>query len=218
MARDYIPQNASSFNLYMMTLLDYVESKLTSWNHVPAERVKDLRNKYNLFADAYQQTIGPKTSTQVHARNETQTNCTKALRLFVNQYLRFDPVTNADRIAIGVPNRDSVRTERKEVKEAINFEIRLRNIRELRVHFQQAGVNNKAKPTGYDGAVVVWTISETMPTSPTEFKYHGMASRTPYTINFNEEDRGKTAWVALAWQNRRGIRGKWSAFKNAVIP
>jgi hypothetical protein len=45
-----------------------------------------------------------------------------------------------------------------------------------------------------------------------------MASRTPFTLHFEETDRGKTVYVALAWQNERGIRGAWSDIKSAIVP
>ncbi|MDR2586431.1 MAG: hypothetical protein LBC84_09510 [Prevotellaceae bacterium] len=45
-----------------------------------------------------------------------------------------------------------------------------------------------------------------------------MASRRPFTLHFDETERGKTVQVALAWQNERGIRGAWSEYKSAIIP
>jgi hypothetical protein len=34
-----------------------------------------------------------------------------------------------------------------------------------------------------------------------------MASKTPHTLNFTEEERGKTVYIAAAWQNERGNLG-----------
>jgi hypothetical protein len=45
-----------------------------------------------------------------------------------------------------------------------------------------------------------------------------MASRTPHTLQFAEEERGKTVYIALAWQNERGHIGPWSDIQNTVIP
>jgi hypothetical protein len=45
-----------------------------------------------------------------------------------------------------------------------------------------------------------------------------MASRTPHTLQFTEEDRGKTVYIALRWQNERGNTGPWSDIKSTVIP
>jgi hypothetical protein len=45
-----------------------------------------------------------------------------------------------------------------------------------------------------------------------------MASRTPHALEFDESERGKTVYIALAWQNERGILGRWSEYKNAIVP
>ena len=37
-------------------------------------------------------------------------------------------------------------------------------------------------------------------------------------IHFDETERGKTVYVALTWQNERGIRGQWSDIKSAIVP
>jgi hypothetical protein len=45
-----------------------------------------------------------------------------------------------------------------------------------------------------------------------------MASKTPHSLDFPEEERGKTVYIAAAWQNERGIIGPWSEIQNAIIP
>jgi hypothetical protein len=75
-----------------------------------------------------------------------------------------------------------------------------------------------AKPAGYDGAVVVWGIRAAPPETADDLPNHTMASRTPHTIQFSEDERGGTVYVALRWQNERGNTGPWSDIKSAVVP
>jgi hypothetical protein len=42
--------------------------------------------------------------------------------------------------------------------------------------------------------------------------------RTPHTLVFTDDQRGKTVSVALAWQNERGIRGEWGEILSTIIP
>ena len=70
----------------------------------------------------------------------------------------------------------------------------------------------------YDGAVIVWDALHAPPESPDAMTHHTMASRTPYTLHFEETQRGKTVYIALAWQNDRGIFGAWSEMKTGIIP
>jgi len=117
-----------------------------------------------------------------------------------------------------VPNHDTIRTDHKVVTEMVDFVLHLRNIRETMIDFWIQGETHKAKPVGYDGAVIVWGTLDAHPQHTDDLIHHSMASRTPFALHFDETDRGKTVYVAAAWQNERGIIGQWSEFKNAIVP
>jgi hypothetical protein len=119
---------------------------------------------------------------------------------------------------MGVPNHDTIRTDHTVVTEMVDFVIHLSKIRELVLDFWIQGMANKAKPAGYDGAVIIWDIRGTPPENPDALMHHTMASRRPFTLHFEEANRGKTVFIALAWQNERGIIGQWSEFKSAIVP
>jgi hypothetical protein len=40
---------------------------------------------------------------------------------------------------------------------------------------------------------------------------------TPYLMEFESSDAGKTAWWAMRWVNTRGEHGPWSAMVSATI-
>jgi len=128
------------------------------------------------------------------------------------------PLTEGDFADLGLQPPDMIRTPHIDVPEMVDFVIHLSNIRELVVDFWIQGEAHKAKPHGYDGAVIIWDIRDTPPEDPKELSNHTMASRTPHTIKFEEPQRGKTVQIALAWQNERGTIGQWSEYKSAIIP
>jgi len=68
------------------------------------------------------------------------------------------------------------------------------------------------------GAVIVWDVLAAPPPDLHHLTFHTMASKTPYAIKFAEEERGKTVYIAAAWQNERGNVGQWSEILSAVIP
>jgi hypothetical protein len=41
---------------------------------------------------------------------------------------------------------------------------------------------------------------------------------TPHVLEFTEEERGKTVYVAICWQNEKGQKGPWSEIENAIVP
>jgi hypothetical protein len=222
--RDYIPRNAAQFNDFAFNLIKYVESKAfigatPPWDGaIPEARWDEMDKSYIRFTRAHEIVIGTPTSANIHRRNEAQAECTSIIRAFVNQFLRFPPVTDADRIEMRIPNHDTIRTDHKIVTEKVDFVIHLGAIRELVLDFWIQGADNKAKPEGYDGAVVIWGERDTPPDKPDELPHHAMASKTPYTLPFDELDRGKTVQIALCWQNERGYRGAWSEYKSAIVP
>jgi hypothetical protein len=224
MARDYIPQNAAQFNAFTLRLIHYVEEKAfggpnAAWaGAIPQARFDELNFSYTRFSETFQTALELPTSANILRRQEAQAETTAVLRAFVNQFLRFPPVTNPDRAEMGVPNHDVIRTDHTIVTEIVDFVIHLGSIRELKIDFWIQGAGHKAKPHGYDGAVIIWGFLDSPPEQPTDLPFHTMASRTPHTLTFEEGQRGKTVQIALAWQNERGNIGQYSEYKSAVIP
>ena len=219
--RDYVPHNAAQFNAFMRNLLQYVETMAAGWGHIPADKVSSLVALYETFLSAFEAASVPNAPhPQVLARQEAQAACTEALRAFVNQYLRFAPVTNVDRAEMGVPNHDKTPTAHTVVTERVASTVRPEAEGQLRVDFWQEGAAHKAKPEGYDGAVTVWGIVEKghIPANPDDLPHHAMASRTPFILHFDGAERGKEVAISMAWQNERGILGPWSPIMTAIIP
>ena len=214
-SKDYIPQNQAAFNAWFENLKNHVDEN--DWG-IP-DRVKDeLDAAFLDWRKHYEPTLGPHTPGQTIARNEARKRAEAVIRMLVKQYLQFPPVTNSNRSDMRLHIRDLIRTDHRTVKERVEFNLDIQGIRQVHVHFKVSGSAGKAKPQGYSGAVLVWATLDSPPVDIKELIFHAMASRTPHTITFTEQDRGKKVYVALAWQNDRGIRGAWSEIKWAVIP
>jgi len=119
---------------------------------------------------------------------------------------------------MGIPIHDTIRTPHTKVDEMVDMLIKLRNENELIVHFRQRGVDHKAKPTSYDGAVIIWAIGDTEPDNLKDYQGHTLASKSPYAVKFDTHESGKRVWFRAAWQNNRGILGDYCEVKSAVIP
>nr|AGS54115.1 hypothetical protein [uncultured bacterium contig00021] len=220
---DYIPANAAQFNFFMRNIINYCNAKIEEWTNIPEDRLTELTIAYTQFANALSAAEETPTSAFINERRRRQAEATRVLRAFVNQFLRFPPVTDFDRDNMHIPNRDLIRTDHKTVTETVDFVLHVRNQREVVVDFWIEGAAHKAKPEGYDGAVLVWETFDTTPDEPSPadqftLANHTMASRTPFTLHFLESERGKTVYVALQWQNERGKTGPWSDIKSAVVP
>ena len=215
---DYVPTNAEQFGVFAQTMLEYVNRHKTVWTHIPQAKTDKLWGLYDEYKDLLEATRGQHTPAQTLARNEKKAEFAKELRAYVNQYLRFEPVTNVDRLEMGINNHDTIRTDHVEVNEMVDLVVHPNGIRSLSVDFWIHGADHKAKPKHYDGAVIIWDVLDAPPTTHSELTHHALASRTPFRLHFDETERGKTVYIALAWQNARGIQGQYSEIKTGFVP
>ncbi|MDR2922897.1 MAG: hypothetical protein LBU85_06110 [Treponema sp.] len=222
MRTDYIPRPDEQFDTFFKLLIQYVGTKTSgtapAWTHIPQPRLTAINADYGAWYDAFARTFKPHSSVETNEKNRVRLEVERSLRAFVNQFLRFPPVTDMDRDAMRIPNRDLIRTPHIEVTETVEFELVLRGIREVLVNFWIKGATHRAKPAGYDGAVIIWDVLDAPPSGPHDLTLHTMASKTPHAIQFEEEERGRTVYIAAAWQNERGNIGQWSEILSAVVP
>jgi hypothetical protein len=219
---DYIPKNDGEFNAWFKNLNLYVGGKVSGstpeWKHIPQEDSDALNAAYLDWYTFYAPMLKPHTKAETMAKNEARKRAEKVIRPFVKQYLHFKPVTSADRINMGIPVHDDIRTSHGVPTELVEFFFKLKGIRSIEVHFKVLGAANKAKPYMYDGAVIIWDVLDKPPAQPDDLNRHTLASRTPHTLSFKETERGKTVYVALCWQNEKAQLGPWSEIQSAVIP
>jgi hypothetical protein len=91
-------------------------------------------------------------------------------------------------------------------------------IRILTVYFRDRDSLSLAKPKGVRGAAIRWCILNEPPTDISLLTNSSFASRSPFTLKFEESQRGKTVWFCLCWENTRGEQGPWGEIVSAVIP
>jgi hypothetical protein len=188
-----------------------------AWTVTPAEiaeladHVEDVQNalRRQLTNAGPVETAGVRTAFAAMVRY---------MRFLHSRKLFSPPMEDRDFVRLGLRPPDRVRTDHVAVSELVEFELGLRGVREIVVNFWIKGADHRAKPDGYDGAVIVWDTLDAPPERPTDLAEHTMASRTPHIIEFDETERGKTVYIALQWQNERGITGPWSIVQSAVVP
>ena len=221
-AKDYIPSTDADFNQFFKNITQYVNAKCTGtapeWQHIPKEERDKLDQAYIDWYSAYSLTFKPHGTDITKAKTRVRNEVEHFIREFVNRFLRYPPVTDQDRDIMGIHNRKKSRTYHFSVEELVEFEIKLRGIRELEIRFWIKGASHRAKPDGYDGAVIIWDVLDAKPARPDDLNRHTLASRTPHILRFDETERGKTVYIALAWQNDRGYVGQWSEIEMAIIP
>jgi len=217
-----MPKGDKGFDEFFANLVNYVSEKTSgrspAWTHIPKEDIDDLKAHFLKWREVYEITLGKHNSEDISEKNRVRKIAETALRAFINYFLRHKAVTDYDRDCMKITNRRSTRTQRFIVNEIVALILRVREISEIQALFTVKGASNKAKPTGYNGAVFAWGFSDEVPKSPEDLPNRVLATRSHFTLKFDGKDRGKRVWVSAAWQNRRGIIGNFCPVQTTLVP
>ncbi|MDR1108502.1 MAG: hypothetical protein LBL19_05650 [Spirochaetaceae bacterium] len=221
---DYIPSKDPLFDEWFNFLNQYVDQKCgggtPAWTHIPPGARTALSESYAAWRTAYEKTIGPHTPVDTEAKNDAKTAAKALIRPFVNQYLRFPPVTNEDRRAMGIPNHDRRPTPIKPPETGPSFSIIQMGPGGLGIIYRNGDKGRRgSKPKGVAGARIYYgffnepiTAQELLPAST-------WATRCPHLIRFRESDRGKRAYIALKWEIRKEHgESPWSEIQSELVP
>jgi hypothetical protein len=129
-------------------------------------------------------------------------------------------VTAADLEAMGLPARHSGGgTPAPIATEPPDSDVDTSVIGRLGINFFKKGHGHKkGKPAGQHGAEIRWMISDTPPTRWDDLLHSDIDTHTPFTLEFENDQRGKTVYFALRWENTAGKKGPWSEIRSAMIP
>ena len=220
-SRNYVPRRDAEFNRFFEGIVNYVQKKAVkerAWTDIPEVDLRELAGAWEDWAKSYGATLVPHLPSVTAMKNIARERNEKALRKFIQRFLYWRPVGDGDRTNMGLPLRDTVRTAHPHVAEEVELELRLSRISAIELHFRIKGAGHRAKPKAYGGALIVWDVLDEPPPNPKDLKRHVLAGRTPHTLEFPWDERGKTVYIAAAWQNDRGVTGPFTDMERAYIP
>lgn len=86
------------------------------------------------------------------------------------------------------------------------------------IHFRDERTpTSRAKPDGVRACQIFTKKGDPPPLDEKDLVYVASDSSTPYVLQFDGADVGKTAHYMLRWENTRGETGPWSETISAVI-
>jgi hypothetical protein len=219
MSHDYIPSGDAGFDIFFNNLVGYVSQKTggnaPEWTHIPSDARAALQEARDPWEAAYGPVKVPHTPVQTEAKNDAKKAAKALIRPFVNQYLRYPPVTNEDRTAMNIPNKDTVPTPvpppQAQAEADITFPgvhlVELANIRVVKC--------STAPETRSDYGVRIYFGCSGPATEKYKFRLSGepgTGSDLPYSVftrrkkerfDFDGES-GKTVYFCLRYENSKG--------------
>jgi hypothetical protein len=76
----------------------------------------------------------------------------------------------------------------------------------------------RGKPKGVHGAEIIWAILPEPPKHHSELIHSAFCTSSPFRLEFDESDRGKTVYLCIRWENTTGEKGPWTEILSAIIP
>jgi hypothetical protein len=182
----------------------------------------EFRTSFTDFQAAFEDWKDPaqRSPLKIEKLKETESAFRPIYRKLYMGFLRESPlVTDEDLIAMGMPARSSGRVPAPTATTYPDFDIDSGTIRRLSIHFYDQGKKkSKAKPDGQHGAEICWAILDSPPAKISDLINSSFDTRSPFTLEFDEDQRGKHVYFCLRWENTRGEKGPWSEIVSAIIP
>ena len=165
-------------------------------------------------------TLKPHTPAETAAKDAAYKSSRKVLARFIQVWFRGFPdvVTVEDLTNMDIPPVDTTPMPIGRPTTRPVFEIEVRNTRLLAIRFHDHGSVSHTVPYGMNGAVVSFGFFDGPPADAGKLPHTELATRSPHLLRFKEEDRGKTVYIAMQWQNESGVKGDYTEMQSTIVP
>jgi hypothetical protein len=182
----------------------------------------DFTPKFQAADDAFKVWKNPVTHTPiaVKALEEAEKVFKVSFRALEGTLKSSPLVTAADLEAMGLPGRHTGPGKPAPIAtDPPDTDVDTSHIGRLGINFFKKGHGHKkGKPDGQHGAEIRWMISDTPPARWDDLLHSDIDTNSPLTLEFENDQRGKTVYFALRWENTSGKKGPWSEIRSAMIP
>jgi hypothetical protein len=178
--------------------------------------------KHNAFVAALDNWRNPseRTPAKITTLLSAEIEFRASYRLLYNGYLRKNPlVTDTDLVEMGLPKHPSGgKTPPQPPSTLIEASADTSKLGIIGINYRDMNEKGTAKPKGVHGAEIVYAILDAPPSDWSQLTNSIFDTKTPAQLVFTGEQRGKTVYFALRWENTRGDKGPWSTIYSAIIP
>jgi hypothetical protein len=215
-----LPNADAGFNTAQETISNAADENREAWNLDGQWLNDELLPKKTKWVAAWADYLVPSTRTSLitFTKNNARKEYEKPLRLLVKNLESNPRVSDEDRRGMGLIIPSSTK---KVIPAATTYPLSTADsstIRLLKIFFRDSESSSKAKPYGVHGAEIRWNILETPPVTVKDLTISNFDTRSPFTLEFEDDQRGKTVWFCLRWENTKGEKGPWSEISSAIIP
>jgi hypothetical protein len=211
-------QSNDTVNYLTPEVLNRIGITGTSYNWYITEFIP----KHAVFITAFVDWRNPaernpaKTATLISAERAFK----PTYRKLYTGFLKNNPlVTDEDLVSMGLPKHSTgTKTPPTPPTEVMEATTDTSKPGVVGIHFRSKNEKGTAKPKHVRGAEIVSAVLDAPPTDWSQLIHSSFDTKTPAKLVFTGEQRGKTVYFALRWENNVGEKGPWSDIYSAIIP
>jgi hypothetical protein len=216
----YFPNKEADVWPWVQNFVLVLSANAARWGIAEA-LVSALGDLAAAFRTAYTKRMQPDSGkVSVEQKNLALNALKKGVKDMVNGHINHNPaVTADDRVALGLyvykPGRSTVPAPTTTVVLRVVPGL----VRQLVVYFTDSATPDKrGKPYGALFMELVCGVLGSPPVEIEDLPRKVTSTKSPVTITFREEDRGKVVYLAGRWKGSGTKEGPWSAIISAIIP
>lgn len=221
MPNTYLPGNDLAFADWFQNFLGYLGENYERLGLTEAQYLA-LGNSNMAFSNALLAFYSLRDQAKAASadKQDKRTASESAVRPVVSQIQANPGTTEMDREMLRIPMRgesniaQGIEVEDNKPLAIVDIRQRLRHV--LRIQNESTVSTSKAKPAGVMGAEV-WVKVGEAPASDSEYQYAGIATRSPFQVDYTESDGNKPAHYRLRWVTSKGEKSAWSEVETATI-
>jgi hypothetical protein len=182
----------------------------------------DFIPRHDIFNASFEDWLNPaeRTVTKTAGLMVSKKDFVKVYRQLYTGYLKNNPlVSDADLLAMGLPKHSSGgKTHPSRPDTVIVATTDTSKPAIVTVHYRDINKNGTAKPKGVHGAELKWSVLDAPPKDWSQLINSSFDTHTPLELVFSGDQRGKTLYFAMRWENTVGEKGPWSEIYSVIIP
>jgi len=223
MSKDYIPGSDLELQAWVENFEVYASAHLPELGLLPPDILPVLDGRTDFDAKMTANVAAQQTAQSTRqAKDDSRDALESAIRELVRRLQASASVDDTERAALGITVRDTTPTTPMggistrpvgvvDTSQRLRHEIRFTD---------EATPTSRAKPAGVIGCEIWVKIAaqgEAPPTGPDELSFVGLDTASPYTVEYDGADGGKTAHYMLRWVRGSDQKGPWSETVSATI-
>jgi hypothetical protein len=215
-----IPEKDTDFNDAQKVIATKAIANIGQWGLDAQWMATEFIPASQQWEDIWQQYKDPETRTSVitFEKNEARKKYEHFLR-FLILGLEYNPLVSDDDLAkMEIHRKSSKRTPVDIPNHRPGLKVISSELRIIVIAFFNILTGRRGKPTGVHGIEFRWAILEAYPTDIEQLIHSYFDTRSPFTLEFKESERGKIVYYCARWENTRGEKGPWSEIMEVIVP